>query len=59
MNTTGNRYRDLAEPISFGQKCLVWLLRLLRTPHVDNKMVADFLFTEIGRDHEAIKWTAV
>jgi nucleoside-diphosphate-sugar epimerase len=34
MNTAGNSIRDLVEPISFGQKCVIGLLRLLLPPHV-------------------------
>ncbi len=59
MNTTGNRNRDLMEPISFGQKCIIGLLRMLLPPHVDNENAADFLRTEIGQSHNYIEWTAV
>ena len=59
MNTTGNRNRDLSEPISFGQKCVIGLLRLLLPPHVDNEKAADFLRTQIGQTNEFIEWTAV
>ena len=43
MNTTGNSNRDLDERISFGQKCLMTLIRLLLAPHVDNEKAADYL----------------
>ncbi|MGB3149787.1 MAG: NAD(P)-binding oxidoreductase [Maribacter sp.] len=59
MNTTGNRNRDLDEPISFGQKCVIALLRLLLPPHVDNEKAADYLRTEIGQNDPIIEWTAV
>lgn len=59
MNTTGNRNRDLDEPISFGQKCVIALLRLLLPPHVDNEKAADFLRTEIGQNDSIIEWVAV
>ena len=59
MNTTGNSNRDLNEPISFGQKCVIGLLRLLLPPHVDNENAADFLRTEIGQHNKVIEWTAV
>lgn len=59
MNTTGNRNRDLEEPISFGQKCVIGLLRLLLPPHVDNEQAADYLRTQIGQNNKAIEWTAV
>ncbi len=59
MNTTGNRNRDLNEPISFGQKCVIGLLRLLLPPHVDNEKAADYLRTEIGQYNDLIEWVAV
>ncbi len=59
MNTTGNRNRDLAERISFAQKCVIWLLRVLLPPHADNENAADFLRTEIGQSHPMIEWVAV
>ena len=52
MNTTGNRNRDLNEPISFAQKCVIGLLRLLLPPHVDNEKAAEYLRT-------SIEWVAV
>jgi NADPH:quinone reductase-like Zn-dependent oxidoreductase len=59
MNTTGNRNRDLNEPISFGQKCVILLLRLLLPPHVDNENAADYLRTQIGQNNGAVEWSAV
>jgi hypothetical protein len=59
MNTTGNRNRDLDEPISFAQKCVIGLLRLLLPPHADNEDAADFLRTGIGQDDHVIEWAAV
>jgi len=59
MNTTGNSNRDLREQISFSQKCVIWLLRILLPPHVDNEKAADFLRTEIGQNDGAIEWVAV
>ncbi|MEM7133699.1 MAG: NAD(P)-binding oxidoreductase [Chloroflexota bacterium] len=59
MNTNGNRNRDLHEPISFAQHCVIWLLRLLLPPHVDNEQAAEFLRTKIGQNHEIIEWVAV
>jgi NAD(P)-dependent dehydrogenase (short-subunit alcohol dehydrogenase family) len=59
MNTTGNSNRDLNEQISLGQKCVIWLLRLLLPPHVDNEKAADFLRTGIGQNDGAIEWAAV
>jgi hypothetical protein len=59
MNTTGNRNRDLNEPISFGQKCVIGILRLLLPPHVDNEKAADYLRTQIGQNYNFIEWVAV
>ena len=59
MNTTANRNRDLNEPISFAQKCVIALLRLLLPPHVDNEKAADYLRTKIRQKNEYIEWTAV
>lgn len=59
MNTTGNSNRDLDEPISFAQKSVVGLLRLLLPPHVDNEQAADYLRVKIGQEDEIIEWTAV
>ena len=59
MNTAGNSNRDLPERISFGEKCVIGLLRLLLPPHVDNEQAADFLRTKIGQDDETIEWAVV
>jgi NAD(P)-dependent dehydrogenase (short-subunit alcohol dehydrogenase family) len=59
MNTTGNRNRNVQEPISLGQKCVIGLLRLLLPPHVDNEQAADYLRTQIGQNSKTIEWTAV
>jgi len=59
MNTTGNSNRDIPEKVSFGQQCVMLLLRLLLPPHVDNEKAADFLRTNIGQNNKDIEWTAV
>lgn len=59
MNTAGNRNRDLDEPISFGQKIVVCLLRYLLPPHVDNENAADYLRVTIGQNDPMIEWVAV
>ena len=59
MNTAGNSNRDLSEKITIGQKCVIWLLRLLLPPHVDNEQAADYLRTEIGQHDSEIEWAAV
>jgi hypothetical protein len=59
MNTAGNSNRDLHEPISFGQMCVIGIVRLLLPPHVDNEKAADYLRGSIGQDDEAIQWAVV
>jgi hypothetical protein len=59
MNTSGNCNRDLNEPVSFAQKCVIGLLRLLLPPHVDNEQAADYLRTQIGQNNRYIEWVAV
>ncbi len=59
MNTTGNRNRDLNEPISIGQRFVIGLLRLLLPPHVDNEKVAEYLRTNIGQKDYFIEWVII
>lgn len=59
MNTTGNRNRDVDEPVSFSQACVIRLLRLLLPPHVDNEEAADYLRTVINKDNDSIEWVVV
>jgi hypothetical protein len=59
MKTIGNRNRDLDEPISFGQKCVIGLLRILVPPHPDNEQAADYLRTEVGQNDSELEWVAV
>jgi len=59
MNTSGNQNRDIKESISFAQKCVIALLRLLLPPHVDNEKAADYLRIQIGQNNQLIEWVAV
>lgn len=59
MNTAGSSNRDLDEPVSFAQTCVIRLIRLLLPPHADNEEAADFLRTQVGQDNERIEWAAV
>ena len=59
MNSSGNSNRDIVEKISFSQKCVIGLLRLLVPLHVDNEKAADYLRSEIGQHDHIIEWTAV
>jgi NAD(P)-dependent dehydrogenase (short-subunit alcohol dehydrogenase family) len=59
MSTTANSNRDLDESVSFGQRSIIELLRLLLPPQADNEKAADYLRTGIGRENNAIGWVAV
>jgi len=59
MNTVANRNRDLNESISFAQKGMIGLLRILLPPQSDNEQAAEYLRTEIGQKDKAIEWIAV
>ena len=59
MNTAGNANRDLAEPVSFAQDCIIGMLRIALPPHVDNEAAADYLRTEIGQNDSSIEWVVV
>lgn len=59
MNTTGNRNRDLAEEISTAEKGVIFLLRMLLPPHVDNEQAAEYLRTEVGQTDPRLAWVAV
>jgi len=59
MNTTGNRNLDLNEPISFGEKLVIGIIRLLLPPQVDNEKAANYLRTNIGQSDPFIEWVAV
>lgn len=59
MNTAGNWNRDINEPISFGQKVVIGLIRLLLPPHSDNECAADYLRIKIGQSDDTIEWSIV
>lgn len=59
MNTDGNRNRGSNEPISFMQKIVIGLIRLLLPPHADNEKAADYLRVAIGQNNSSIEWVAV
>jgi hypothetical protein len=59
MNTAGNRNLDISEKISFAQKCVISLVRILLPPQVDNEKAADYLRTTIGQNDRVIEWAAV
>lgn len=59
MNTAGNSNRDLAEPVSFSQKYVVGLVRLLLPPHADNEQASDYLRTQVGQTDGMVEWAVV
>ncbi len=59
MNTAGNSNRNLSEKISFAEKGIVGLIRLLLPPHVDNEQAADYLRVEVGDNDAMIEWAVV
>lgn len=59
MNTAGNSNRDIPERASFAQQCVIWLVRVLVPPHLDNERAADFLRTEVGQADKDIQWSVV
>lgn len=59
MNTSGNRNRDLDEPVSSGQKIIIAMIRLLLPPHSDNENAADYLRQGIGQNNSSVQWVAV
>lgn len=59
MNTAGNRNRDINEPISFAEKIVVGLIRVLLPPLSDNEKASDFLRSKIGQSDDTIEWSAV
>lgn len=59
MNTAGNRNRDLAEPVSFAERAVVGLIRLLLPPHSDNEQAAEYLRVEVGKNNPVIEWAVV
>ncbi len=59
MNTAGNSNRDLGETVSFGQRCVIALLRRLVPPHADNEEAADWLRLETGPGDPAIEWVVI
>jgi putative NADH-flavin reductase len=58
MNTTGNRNKDLDEPVSFLERIIMSIIRLLVPPQSDNEKVADFLRLNIGQNAK-IQWVIV
>jgi putative NADH-flavin reductase len=59
MNTAGFVNEDASEQVSFAQRSVLGLIRLLLPPQPDNEQAAKFLCTEIGKNNKAIEWSVV
>lgn len=59
MNSSGCSNQGISEDVSFAERCVIALLRLLLPPHVDNEQAADHFRIEIGQNHPAIEWSVV
>lgn len=59
MNSVGVRNKNLKEPISFAQKMVIALVRLLVPPQSDNEKAANFLRKNIGQNNPYIQWVIV
>lgn len=59
MNSAGNTNPNLGEEISFAHRGLLWLIRLLLPPHVDNEQAADYLRIKVGQNDPIIKWVVI
>jgi hypothetical protein len=59
MNTTGNRNREVDEPLTFGEKMVIGIMRGLVPPQADNEDAAEYLRAEIGQNDPVIQWVAV
>ena len=59
MNTAGNSNRDIPETPSFRHQCVIYLLRALLPPHVDNEKATDYFRTVIGQSDRQVEWVIV
>ena len=50
---------DLIEPIAFGHKCVIQLIRLLLPSHVDTAHAADYLREKVGQHDKVTEWGVV
>lgn len=59
MNSTGNSNKNLRESVSFAEKCVLGLIRLLVPPQSDNEKAAEYLRVKVGQNNPDIEWVAV
>lgn len=59
MNTAGYHHPKTDPPLTFFQKVIIRLLRVLLPPHPDNEKAADYLRNQIGNVHNLVEWVVV
>jgi hypothetical protein len=59
MNTVGVANMDLVEPRGFVTKVAFGILRNLIPPQLDNETAAEFLRSQVGKQHAHISWVVV
>lgn|SRR5690606_13342284 len=59
MNTAGYHNPETDPPLTFFQKVIIRLLRVLLPPHPDNEQAASYLHDHIEKDHINITWVVV
>ena len=59
MNTAGNHNQNLEEPISYGERFAIAVIRVLLPPHADNEKAADYLRVNFVEDNSRIEWVVV
>lgn len=59
MNTVANRNKDLNEHISFIEKVIIGIIRILIPPQKDNETAAEYLRFNFGRNNPYLEWTVV
>lgn len=59
MNTAGYHHPETDPPLTFFQKVIIRLLRVLLPPHPDNEQAADYLRNQIGNVHNLVEWVVV
>ena len=59
MNTAGFVNEDASERVSFAQRVVLGLVRLLLPPQPDNEQAAKFLVNVIGKNNKAVEWSVV
>ncbi len=59
MNSAGVQHRGQAEPLSFSEKLVLGLIRLLVPPHADNEQAAEYLRAKVGESYPHVQWCVV